>query len=58
VESRQPLAVIDSNLQSAACARLQGFIRLVNSSGGNKLTPAQAAQLLETATSIRTALGF
>jgi alpha-tubulin suppressor-like RCC1 family protein len=56
-ELRLALAAIHANRHDAACARVQGFIRLVTGASGKKLTPAQAAQLLGRATGIRVALG-
>ncbi len=42
---------------SAACAELNAFIKLVQASSGNQLTPTQANALIAPATTIRRALG-
>jgi len=51
------LADLGSGDFAGACGAMQDFINLVKAKPGKKLTPAQAAALIETATGIRTLIG-
>ena len=51
------LADLGSGDFAGACGAMEDFINLVNAKPGKKLTPAQAAALIETATGIRTLIG-
>ena len=54
---RLALADLASGDFGGACGAIQDFINLVNAKPAKKLTPAQAAALIETATGIRSLIG-